>query len=253
MRKFFPWIRDRSSAVAVPKVDIDELMERVREELGRRKDQRLSNSVSKPHIPEDQGHGFSYKPIAKPSLERLAECQEVLDCAQASRVSLDDLLLLSGGSFILSAYRCILGRDPDSEGLEHFMGRLSRGEMQKLDVIIALSFSSEGKKAARVVEGLTSERIIRKVSGIPILSTLVRSILDFFRMPSFRSTCLKALERQQRQEEERRRVINANMAALSELCSDLLENQWVLYSRVKELSEERARVAVKKPTRGLEE
>ena len=57
---------------------------------------------------------------------------------------LDQLLALQGEEFVRAAYRAILGRDADDDGLRHYLKRLSLGEAPT-SVLEALAASTEGR------------------------------------------------------------------------------------------------------------
>ena len=50
---------------------------------------------------------------------------------------------LSAKDFIGEAYRKILGRDPDIEGLKHYLGRLSQNEIDRVGVVVEMLHSQE--------------------------------------------------------------------------------------------------------------
>jgi hypothetical protein len=57
--------------------------------------------------------------------------------------SLDALMALDGDQLIRGAYRLILGRSADASGLDHYLGRLNRGE-NKAAILYSLLTSAEG-------------------------------------------------------------------------------------------------------------
>ncbi|MBI1216320.1 MAG: DUF4214 domain-containing protein [Alphaproteobacteria bacterium] len=61
-----------------------------------------------------------------------------------AEMTLRSLLVLDDEDFIYAAYRTILNRGPDPEGLEYFQGRLQEG-FSRMGVLAQLRFSREGK------------------------------------------------------------------------------------------------------------
>jgi hypothetical protein len=57
-------------------------------------------------------------------------------------MTVNELLGLSGEPFIRAAYRAILGRDVDDTGLDHYLGRLARGD-KRISVLSELANSPE--------------------------------------------------------------------------------------------------------------
>lgn len=68
-------------------------------------------------------------------------------------LSLQELLNFDDESFIHCAYRTLLRRDPDETGLNYYLGRLRGGE-KKIQILIDLSASTEGRHVNARVQGL---------------------------------------------------------------------------------------------------
>ena len=82
-------------------------------------------------------------------------------------MGLDDL------AFLREAYRCVLHRDLDSDGQDHYLRRLRQGE-QRLRVLADLRLSSEGQQQPTKLDGLDDAiRSLRK-SRIPLLGNSER-------------------------------------------------------------------------------
>lgn len=75
--------------------------------------------------------------------------------------------------FIQTAYRAVLGRDPEPEGREYYLGRLRSG-VHKLEIIRQLRRSPEGRTFVPGVAGM--DRAIKRHhwANLPLIGVLVR-------------------------------------------------------------------------------
>jgi phytanoyl-CoA hydroxylase len=62
------------------------------------------------------------------------------------------LLALEGEPFVRAAYATVLHRDPDSEGLAHYLGELAAG-VPKIEVVSRLRKSAEGRQVRQALPG----------------------------------------------------------------------------------------------------
>jgi hypothetical protein len=69
-------------------------------------------------------------------------------------VRLNDLLRHHDDEFVVNAYRCILGREPDQPGLEGHLSSLRSAKATKLEVIAYIRFSPEGRRKRTKIKGL---------------------------------------------------------------------------------------------------
>jgi GT2 family glycosyltransferase len=68
-----------------------------------------------------------------------------------------ELLALHDESFVRTAYRCVLGREPDPDGFDSYL-RLVRDGTDKAVLLAALADSDEGRRAAATLTGLDEVR-----------------------------------------------------------------------------------------------
>jgi hypothetical protein len=69
-------------------------------------------------------------------------------------VSVNSLLRHHDREFVVNAYREIMGREPDSPGLDYHLSLLQTGKMSKLEVLGSLRFSPEGQARKVKLKGL---------------------------------------------------------------------------------------------------
>jgi FkbM family methyltransferase len=85
--------------------------------------------------------------------------------------TLDDVLAFPNEDFVRSAYRAILGREADVEGLAHYLRRLESGK-SRLSVLRALLSSPEAKNRSSVVEPLRRAVQSKRRTKMPLLGWL---------------------------------------------------------------------------------
>jgi SAM-dependent methyltransferase len=95
----------------------------------------------------------------------------------------NDLLAYHDHTFIWNAYRAILKREPDEEGLRQYLKNLRSGRFNKIDVLASLRFSPEGKSRNVRVEGLTRPALIRRLYRVPVLGYLLEMLVGMARLP----------------------------------------------------------------------
>jgi len=107
-----------------PNLNIEQLIQRVREEAARR--QRETAPVETPPPPPRRQWLYS----------------------------LGELLRHDDVAFVTHIYRGVLHREPDPNGLRDYLSRLRNGECSKIDLLRNLRFSPEGERIGVEVQGL---------------------------------------------------------------------------------------------------
>lgn len=139
-------------------------------------------------------------PILRPAFDEFAdestrpsppELPEVLDLElrPAFKPSKDDeyevgsFMQLYDLDFVEAAYRAILRREPDAHGFQFYLHGLRSGRLDRLDVIVSLRESDEGKRHQVNIKGLTLPLLMRRLTSIPLIGYPVRVGLDLLRLP----------------------------------------------------------------------
>jgi predicted SAM-dependent methyltransferase len=89
---------------------------------------------------------------------------------------LDGLLQCQDREFVETAYRLILRRDADSEGLKSYLSRVRNG-VSKLQILNEISSSDEGRRIGTELKGLRWALRSQKLSSVPVLGRLFRHFL----------------------------------------------------------------------------
>lgn len=86
---------------------------------------------------------------------------------------LRDLLIHDDESFVASAYRVILGRDPDGPGWTHNLVALRCGQRSKVEIAGRLRYSAEGRRRGIRIRGLAVAFALEMFAQVPVLGRLV--------------------------------------------------------------------------------
>jgi O-antigen chain-terminating methyltransferase len=95
-----------------------------------------------------------------------------------------DLLQYHDRDFVWNAYRAVLKREPDSEGLNAFLEKLRSGRFSKIDVLARLHFSPEGRRNQVTIDGLRLPATIRRLYRVPVIGYVVELVVGVARLPS---------------------------------------------------------------------
>ncbi len=95
-----------------------------------------------------------------------------------------DLLEYHDRDFVWNAYRALLKREPDTEGLTAFLEKLRSGRFNKIDVLARLRFSPEGRRNQVRIDGLRRPATIRRLYRVPVIGYVVELVVGVARLPS---------------------------------------------------------------------
>jgi 2-polyprenyl-3-methyl-5-hydroxy-6-metoxy-1,4-benzoquinol methylase len=168
------------NTIPAPEIAVDELMQRIREEVAQRKSQPLVSKGSQMRATETAE--LNRQQSIDISLARTPELDPPLP--QKTHYTLNDFLNLHDEHFLRSAYRAILRREPDTHGYEHFLRQLRNGERSKAEIIGRLRFSPEGKAHAVKIEGLLLPLAFQTTYHLPVIGYLLRLANYIIRLPT---------------------------------------------------------------------
>jgi SAM-dependent methyltransferase len=95
-----------------------------------------------------------------------------------------DFLKYHDRDFVWNAYRALLKREPDTEGLSTFLEKLRSGRFNKIDVLAGLRFSPEGRRNQVTIDGLRLPATIRRLYRVPVIGYLAEWVVGVARLPS---------------------------------------------------------------------
>jgi len=100
------------------------------------------------------------------------------------RYHVNDLLGYHDRAFVHAAYRAVLKRSPSETELLRDLKRLRSGDVNKIDLLATLRFTSEGRAKGVEVEGLVFPALIRRLGQLPLLGYVIRLGIAFVRLPN---------------------------------------------------------------------
>jgi O-antigen chain-terminating methyltransferase len=160
---------------------VDELMERVRAEVERRRSELLADVQASDA--SGQGPGAS--------LPRWTGAARHMEVKPA--YALGELLQFADEEFVGTAYRVLLRRPPDAEGVRHYLEALRNGWLSKVQILGEIRFSEEGRRADVHVDGLMIPYKLQGLRRIPVLGRLVAFAAALAHLPSL-SRYLQSME-----------------------------------------------------------
>ena len=183
----------------LPKLNVDDLLRRIRDELAHRHGDAVAPSagVTAFSPSRDPPGDDAYSLLPDLELEPRFEIN-------SSGYAIEDFTQLPHAAFIRAAYRGLLCREPDPPGLNHFLQKLERGDSKRL-ILGLIRYSPEGRRHAISVRGLRWHFALERGCELPIAGRFVRFLVDLVRLP--------ALMREARQNESR---IAGQLAAVNE-------------------------------------
>jgi O-antigen chain-terminating methyltransferase len=95
------------------------------------------------------------------------------------RYSLDELMSYDDLDFVHNAYQAILKRTPDPEAMISALEGLRTGKLNKLEMLVEMTASQEGRAKGVRVSGLWSLRVARALCRLPLLRFIANPVLGF--------------------------------------------------------------------------
>ena len=159
-----------------PKLSVEDLLRRVREEAARRRGGMAHpDGVGNPQGSTGMSADEELRPFADLQLEPGLE-------SKTDGYEIEDFTRLQHAQFVNAAYRALLGREADPPGFQHFMDRLERGE-SKVFVLGHIRFSPEGRRRGVAIRGLAMRFAFERTCQIPIAGYLIRFLFTLARLP----------------------------------------------------------------------
>jgi O-antigen chain-terminating methyltransferase len=163
----------------IPEVNVDELMEKIREEVRERKSLRTGTGPGSGTFV--QPADFAAEPMF-PACESLAKSPPFV--LKEGGYDISDFLDYHDEDFVHHAYLGILGRGPDMEGGSFYLDLLRRGTLTRLDMLGRIRYSPEGRTRSTKIRGLLFPFAVRSTYRIPVLGYFVRMAVAIFSLPA---------------------------------------------------------------------
>jgi hypothetical protein len=102
----------------------------------------------------------------------------------SSFTTLKQFMPFHGAPFVVLAYRTMLERDPDGEGLNYFTAALAEGRMHRWEVLGRMRLSAEGRQRRTSLSGLWPALALSVAYRIPLAGPLVSLLARKLRLPA---------------------------------------------------------------------
>jgi SAM-dependent methyltransferase len=232
-----------------PEINVDEIMQRIREEVARRKaamgsmeNQTGTEAAAASSI--NWSSGTSDTAPVRVQLPRPTDFSPPFK--RKPSYSLADFLNYHDEDFLRNAYRGILGREPDAEGFHHYLERLRSGSLSKVDILGRLRYSPEGRALKARIAGLFIPFAFRTLGRVPLVGYGIRWVNSIVHLPLIIRnleridvfTSARFASQQQQALTFTAQLEQALSAALQQMNEALAKDVEDLDSRVKELFEQ---------------
>ncbi|MFC7301533.1 methyltransferase domain-containing protein [Cognatiluteimonas weifangensis] len=159
-------------------LDSAEIMRRVRVETAARKGKNASLNADT----DGTGSVVAF-PQPKGALARWKSA--ALTDTSKSEFTLPELLAAADETFVTTAYRALLRREPDAKGASHYLELLRAGVASKVEVLGTLRWSPEGKARSVHVDGLLAPYLLQKLRHMPLIGPVVAWLHALLRLGTF--------------------------------------------------------------------
>lgn len=98
---------------------------------------------------------------------------------------LEDFRPFHDREFIRNAYLAMLGREPDPDGMDHYLSALRTGAFSKTDILGRIRYSREGRARGVEIKGLFFPFLLHLCySSVPVIGRVLRAITALWSVPS---------------------------------------------------------------------
>ncbi len=166
---------------ANPEINVEELMQHIREEVARRK-----HFIATP--PSSLAETTQLLAMLGTALEQAWPALPTCDLQPAFVPNpercylLGELLRFHDYEFIANAYQAILLRSADSGGFGHYLDLLRQGE-SKIAILGRLRYSPEGHQYRVKIKGLRRSFLLWRLYNLPLLGSLLKTFAILVGLP----------------------------------------------------------------------
>ena len=187
-------------------ISIDEIMQKIREEVERRKTSSSGESFDDggspfpgdrdPFSMHTHDNDTRIWRLLKAVQRRLVDYSfyhSILGLARrikkyiprkSSALFVRDLLQFNDEDFLRNAYKMILLREPDPDGMNTHLMKLRSGVLSKVDILGRLRYSKEGRTKQVRIKWLLPQLVMSRAGAVPVLGYVLRYIEAVFMLPA---------------------------------------------------------------------
>ena len=187
----------------IPEINVDEIMQKIREEVARRKtawhrfdeqDKKIyqvyENEIVYPKMQETKlwriikkiQHKLQKYPFYSYAYRISSKFKKFIPKYQ-QHIPIEEFLKYHDEEFIENAYKGILKREPDPKGFSQYLSTLRSGRLSKGEILSRIRYSKEGREKHVYVKGLFLRFLISRCYQIPILGYILRLAVATIRLP----------------------------------------------------------------------
>ena len=93
------------------------------------------------------------------------------------RYKITDFTAYSDEAFIHNLYKGVLKRDADPEGLKSYLKLLRSGEHSKIEILVDIRFSEEGRSKNVKIVGVNKHHVLSILYRLPRLGSLIKMLV----------------------------------------------------------------------------
>jgi O-antigen chain-terminating methyltransferase len=167
-------------------IDVDQLMVEIREAVAEREAKGARSLIGATMELYDRLLSAEELPEHRIDVPQIS-LQPDLVIRKDDHYHVNDLVKFHDHAFVWNAYKVILKREPDEQGLNQFLQNLRSGRYNKIDVLASLLNSPEGKGRGVRIDGLDRPAMLRKLYRVPVLGYLLEMMVAIARLPAMLS------------------------------------------------------------------
>jgi SAM-dependent methyltransferase len=164
-------------------IDVEQLMAEIREAVARREAEGARSLIGATMELYDRLLAADDAPVQPLADVPQISLQPELVLRPDDHYHVNDLLKFHDHAFVWNAYKIILKREPDEQGLSQFLQNLRSGRFNKIDVLARLRFSVEGEGKNVRIDGLKGPALLRKFYRVPVLGYALELLVAIIRLP----------------------------------------------------------------------
>lgn len=134
---------------------------------------------------------------------------------------LSDFMGFHDEAFVVNAYRGLLRREPEPDGLQHYLSAIRNGRLTKIEVLGRLRYSTEGKINRIKLRGLIFAFALQTAFRIPVVGYALAWLTSILRLPILIKNLERTIIDTMRSEKEHRNAFNDLSLSLESELTDI--------------------------------
>ena len=129
------------------------------------------------------GDGVAIPGPVPPATNGSGEPPPTFSPEESAQITLERLLAFRDQEFIHAVYRHVLRREPDPIGVAYYLTSLRTGSLTRVEILVNVRFSQEGRQVGAVIPGLTRSYWTIRVAKLPVVGYLLQMVYGIWRLP----------------------------------------------------------------------